>query len=476
MSDPLNNPGGRVNFDTNERIVSADFDNVGNIALQSLTGFLAMLMRDSLFDVPFSGFVGPSDCLVSLSSAPLTIQVAKGIGFYYDSAESGAFSAHYKPIIVPSAFTHELGAHDATNPRIDIVCLAPSTTDDQPSSRLVLNTGTTSINKRTRLSYDYTVVAGTPAATPSAPAVPSGYVKIAECRVPATSGSAVITDHRPRLVLGQAFTEADYISDSYVPGSGAELQVSATSPAAMAVDVASGECVIVATSGVRRRRYGNQRLTVTAADPTNPRIDIVVAKPDGTLAVTAGTPAGSPVAPSPSTGEEVLAQIAVAAAAASIVGANITDMRTREPVGSSKIRDSAVTTAKIADAGVTPAKLSKMHVVPSISDPSGGGSSPTVQIGTRDVDGAVVARAQLYRVEVYSAGAGVFTIAITAGTAVISGTNPAFVRSLSDGTCEIDIQGDPLLAGQEHVLIVTPLSEDGDTAEPGMPRARTWSF
>jgi hypothetical protein len=80
-------------------------------------------------------------------------------------------------------------------------------------------------------------------------------------------------------------------------------------------------------------------LVIAAADPTNPRIDIVCAKVDvslnpdasagniASLIVVTGTPAVSPSAPATPSNCLLLANIAVAAGAASIVNANITDKR-----------------------------------------------------------------------------------------------------------------------------------------------------
>jgi hypothetical protein len=74
--------------------------------------------------------------------------------------------------------------------------------------------------------------------------------------------------------------------------------------------------------------------TITAADPTNPRIDIVVlqvndsqysgATNDAEINVIPGAPAASPTAPTAPANSLVLAQVAVAANATSITNANIT--------------------------------------------------------------------------------------------------------------------------------------------------------
>jgi hypothetical protein len=78
-------------------------------------------------------------------------------------------------------------------------------------------------------------------------------------------------------------------------------------------------------------------LSVTTADPTNPRIDRVCltvndayytgAINNAVLQVVAGTPAGSPVAPALPANSISLATVAVGAGATSITTANITDTR-----------------------------------------------------------------------------------------------------------------------------------------------------
>jgi hypothetical protein len=119
---------------------------------------------------------------------------------------------------------------------------------------------------------------------------------------------------------------------------------------AMNVDVAAGYVLLNGIlSSVTQGMYGFlkdavQTYTIAAADPTNPRRDLVCAvitdsvyAVDGTpntqnVRVLTGTPAGSPVDPAiPGTWAAyvILARVAVAANATSIVNANITDLRTR---------------------------------------------------------------------------------------------------------------------------------------------------
>jgi len=119
-------------------------------------------------------------------------------------------------------------------------------------------------------------------------------------------------------------------------GGGTAMQVIQNTPAAMNVKVSLGQVII---QGYYLEVYSAMdTLTISAANPSNPRIDVVVARRDLTgrtclLAVLTGTPAVSPSAPALTQNaagvwEIALAQVAVAAGATSIVTVNITDVRT----------------------------------------------------------------------------------------------------------------------------------------------------
>lgn len=68
---------------------------------------------------------------------------------------------------------------------------------------------------------------------------------------------------------------------------------------------------------------------ITAADVTNPRIDLVTVTPAGAIVYLAGTAAATPVVPAPAAGNTVLARLAVAANAATPAGVVITDVAPR---------------------------------------------------------------------------------------------------------------------------------------------------
>jgi hypothetical protein len=120
------------------------------------------------------------------------------------------------------------------------------------------------------------------------------------------------------------------------------LAVTQNSPTGLSILVSSGWAAIVGTTQANMGTYVGYNddtvvLSITTADPTNPRIDRVCltvndayytgAINNAVLQVVAGTPAGSPVAPALPANSISLATVAVGAGATTITTANITDTR-----------------------------------------------------------------------------------------------------------------------------------------------------
>jgi hypothetical protein len=120
------------------------------------------------------------------------------------------------------------------------------------------------------------------------------------------------------------------------------LAVTPNSPVGMSVRVAEGWAAVVGTTQPDMGTYVSYNdatvvLTITTADPSNPRIDLICLTINDSyysgvtdnveFQVIAGTPAGSPVAPSLPANSVGLAQVTVPAAATTITSGNITDLR-----------------------------------------------------------------------------------------------------------------------------------------------------
>jgi hypothetical protein len=143
-----------------------------------------------------------------------------------------------------------------------------------------------------------------------------------------------------------------------------ELAVTESSPQAMSVDLDTG-AAFVGLSELRSYRITLARtLPIAAADPTNPRHDLVVldmdtaTTPSDTRRVTAlivqGTPAASPVDPTLLQTEAryqlVIARVVVGASAGSITNSDVTDLRTfSEPANIPAAGTTSAYTIKAAD-------------------------------------------------------------------------------------------------------------------------------
>jgi len=142
------------------------------------------------------------------------------------------------------------------------------------------------------------------------------------------------------FTVGQYLTANDLKSqeDAHTLGYGVVngLKVIPDAPPSMDIDVEVGKCYAADTVVVKG---AVTTLTVTAADPANPRKDIVVCNSVGTLSIVAGTPEAAlpganvgvytlePEPPSIPANSIILAEIWVPAGAAAITGAEIYDKR-----------------------------------------------------------------------------------------------------------------------------------------------------
>lgn len=121
------------------------------------------------------------------------------------------------------------------------------------------------------------------------------------------------------------------------------LQVAQSGTPGMNVQVAAGVCAVSGTTTSNQGVYVGWNdaalaVTISTADATNPRRDLIVARirdsfySGGTdsfaIEVVTGTPAASPADPAVPASSIVLARVAVAANATSILNASITDLRT----------------------------------------------------------------------------------------------------------------------------------------------------
>jgi hypothetical protein len=197
----------------------------------------------------------------------------------------------------------------------------------------------------------------------------------------ASSHSAALFRQQIAALLGLAQPGTLGIGIGGVPNAG-DLLVTQNGTPNMSVNVAGGVAVMPQTIGANGGVYtglndATVNLAIAASNPTNPRIDIVVATVhdaaysggvnNWVLQVITGTPAGSPVAPATPASSILLAKVAVAALAGTIVTANITDSR-------SQLRQGLPPELSMVQAG----NAASTNTSSSVYVPMGGGPAVTL--------------------------------------------------------------------------------------------------
>ena len=282
------------------------------------------------------------------------------------------------------------------------------------------------------------------------------------------------------------------------------LAVTENSPAGMSVRVASGWAAIVGTTTTNMGVYtifndAIDTLTITTANPTNPRIDLVCAtvrdafysgaNNDVIFQVIAGTPAGSPVAPALPANSISLATVAVGAAVTQINTANITDTRVNVTTnipetgdisavvacnglsggGSSGSVTVSINTSVTADLTTAQTLTNKTLTSPTINDPKLN-LTLNAQTGTTYTfvladNGKLVtasnASAQTYSIPTngsvaYPIGTQINLIQIGAGQVTVSATTPGTTTILSNGATPAG----PKCRGQYSALTAIKASTD----------------
>jgi len=151
-----------------------------------------------------------------------------------------------------------------------------------------------------------------------------------------------------------------------------DMAVSQSGTPGMSISIASGWAAIVGTTQTNMGTYvayndAATTVVVTTADPTNARIDKVVATiADAyytgstntvTFSIVAGTPSASPATPATPANSISLATLAIAANATSVVTANITDTRVLATspftVGTNAVVNGLIETANIVASAAT---------------------------------------------------------------------------------------------------------------------------
>lgn len=185
----------RIQINELEQITSEDLNNAQKTVHESLYDkTLRKFFQDE------DGVLGGS-FLVARTSAT-TVSVAAGRAFLYDATQVSP-EPKYRAIQLDSGITLTIGsgtwaaAPSAPNNRIDIICIRPDENVITTETRKVKVGGVatdTVVDKILEQQYEIQVVEGVAAVSPSAPATPAGWLKIAQITVTGGSNIASAND------------------------------------------------------------------------------------------------------------------------------------------------------------------------------------------------------------------------------------------------------------------------------------------
>lgn len=190
-------------FNDGQEIVFEDFNAISSATQRE---FYDRILYNMLLQTE-NAFFG--DGFLTTYSTSTSVSVAAGVGLQRDNAQVSP-EPELRVLYRPDPVTVNIAAADLSNDRIDIVVVKAAIVTEISSTRKFKNATTSVITNETLpLQKDWEalveVVTGTPAISPSVPATPSGYIKIAELYVTTAtgmSGSGAVTDKRSLMPVG----------------------------------------------------------------------------------------------------------------------------------------------------------------------------------------------------------------------------------------------------------------------------------
>ncbi len=208
------------------------------ITFEDLAG-AAPAMEQQIYDVLGNEMVNRTsdaffqDSFKTIFVGATQVLVKKGLGIQNDSAQVSP-EPKKRPVYIAADAVVNLASPDASLDRIDIICVKNRLVNELTVSRKykdpLPSTTVTTTSQVVQKKWDaeFLQVQGTPNVSPSAPATPSGYIKICELYMTAVSGlsgQVDITDTRALLPVHglTAIDTSDFVSVPTI-GSATPLQ------------------------------------------------------------------------------------------------------------------------------------------------------------------------------------------------------------------------------------------------------------
>lgn len=190
----------RRNFNDGQEVTFTDLNAVSS-ALEQLTldRILPQLLRNQQSKVFGTGFKASYISATSVS-------VAAGVGVYYDSTQVSPEPLN-RLLYALAASTQTIEAAHPSNNRVDIISIKAQLTTELSDTRKFKDAGSGSISNVSMVlqkdwTLDIVVTKGVEDGSAAVPTTPTGYLKLCEIAVTASTGvanQAAITDKRPRF-------------------------------------------------------------------------------------------------------------------------------------------------------------------------------------------------------------------------------------------------------------------------------------
>lgn len=191
----------RTNFEDGRELIYQDFNKISS----RMERFILDSLVYEILGRQSEGFFQDSFQVSRVSNNEVSVKA----GFGLQNNPTDSSEPDRKPLILAANSSQIIPTADPTNDRIDLICVAAELVDGDTESRKFkdaftsdITTGTSIVTKRWQAAIQ--IVQGIPAASPTEPTVPSGYIKVASVLVDAINGVTTagnITDSRNILPL-----------------------------------------------------------------------------------------------------------------------------------------------------------------------------------------------------------------------------------------------------------------------------------
>lgn len=197
----------RQQFNIGQEIISQDLNSLQSRLERGIYDRILYQLMNRKTDAFFK------DSFEVLRLSAFSFTVRAGLGFQTISTDSK--EPDRKPLVRDADVTFSIDTPDSSNPRIDIIVVRHGRFNSVTESRKFKDEFTDAIsNQNFTVATDWQAelqyIAGTPAGSPTAPATPAGWIKLAEILVSTSVGiidQTSITDVRSPLPFVTSITE-----------------------------------------------------------------------------------------------------------------------------------------------------------------------------------------------------------------------------------------------------------------------------